>query len=289
MSPEDRKAALGKGDEALANWCLKLPSHLQMCTSDMSLWASSLHLTYNNFLILLHRPHPRASQKSDHHGRNDSDICSAAAIAVASIFEELRQKHRIRYLWISDINALFTAMIQVSVELRFSNPVLAINALRRFDSTLLSLRKLAEYWINAESILRFFEESSHVQHGIRLGKTSDEQEQAQSMTSSRGKEVASTSEPTRTAREEHIWTSDGRTDLDMLAAAANAARQPIAAVVSNVPDAQRWNGILSQNQSPEDFVLNSSDMMTLDNEWREIYWQEPGLSGSFPDGFWGWP
>ena len=73
----------------------------------------------------------------------------------------------IKYLWISDTNAIFTAMVQVSMELRFSNPVLAINALRRFDFSLFSLRKLAEYWIYAESILRIFEESSHVQHGIR--------------------------------------------------------------------------------------------------------------------------
>ncbi|KUJ17148.1 uncharacterized protein LY89DRAFT_616929 [Mollisia scopiformis] len=288
VSPEDRKAALGNGDEALAHWCLKLPSYLQMCTSDMSLWASSLHLTYNNFLILLHRPHPRASQRSDHHGRNDSDICSAAAIAIASIFEELRQKNRIKYLWISDINALFTAMIQVSVELRFSNPVLAINALRRFDSTLLSLRKLAEYWINAESILRFFEESSHVQHGIRLGKASSEQDRAQTPSLQKGKEVAPTSNAS-TSRDENTWNPSGRTDLDMLAAAADAARDTTLAMVPNASDEmQNWNGILSQNNSPEDFVLNSSDMMTLDNEWREIYWQEPGLSGSFPDGFWGW-
>jgi transcriptional regulatory protein AMDR len=79
----------------------------------------------------------------------------------------------IKYVWISDINALFTAMVQVSVELRFSNPVLAINALRRFDSSLVSLRKLAEYWINAESILRIFEKSSHLQHGICLAQVSE--------------------------------------------------------------------------------------------------------------------
>ncbi|CZR66979.1 related to Acetamidase regulatory protein [Phialocephala subalpina] len=287
VSPEDRKAALGNGDEALAIWCLMLPSHLQMVTSDMSLWASSLHLTYNNFLILLHRPHPRASQRSEDVGRNDSDICSSAAIAVASIFEDLRQKDRIKYLWISDINALFTAMIQVSVELRFSNPVLAINALRRFDSTLLSLRKLAEYWINAESILRFFEESSHVQHGIRLGKASGEQDQTQNTSLQKGKEPAPESS-SATARDE-TWTSNGRTDLDMLAAAADAARDNTTAMIQNPPGiAQDWNGILPQTDtSPEDFAVNSADLMNLDNEWREIYWQEPGLSGSFPDGFWG--
>ncbi|KAF8850792.1 hypothetical protein BDZ45DRAFT_808874 [Acephala macrosclerotiorum] len=285
VSPEDRKAALGGGDAALANWCLMLPSHLQMVTSNMSLWASSLHLTYNNFLILLHRPHPRASQRSEDVGRNDSDICSAAAIAVASIFEDLRQKDRIKYLWISDINALFTAMIQVSVELRFSNPVLAINALRRFDSTLLSLRKLAEYWINTESILRFFEESSHVQHGIRLGKGSVEHDQAQNTSVPEGKEP--TEIPDSISVRDETWNSSGRIDLDMLADAADAARDKTTAMVQNPPELpEDWNGILTQtDKSPEDFVVNASDLMNLNNEWREIYWEEPGLSRSFPDGF----
>jgi hypothetical protein len=38
-----------------------------------------------------------------------------------------------------------------------------------------------------------------------------------------------------------------------------------------------WNEILQQDNSPDDFGLSSTDIMTLDNEWRQIYWQEPGL------------
>jgi len=44
-------------------------------------------------------------------------------------------------------------MNQVSVELSFSNPILAINTLRRFDSAHLSLRELAQFSVNPESIL----------------------------------------------------------------------------------------------------------------------------------------
>jgi transcriptional regulatory protein AMDR len=127
-----------------------------------------LHLTYNNFLILLHRPHPKASAYSEDYGPHDAEICSAAAGVITSIIEELRQQNGIRYLWCSGVFTVFTAMIQVRVELRFSNPVLAINALRRFDSTLHSLRELADYWSSAETILRLFENSKRLQQDLRV-------------------------------------------------------------------------------------------------------------------------
>lgn len=167
VSMERRKAILPEADEALANWSLSLPDSLRLRGSIDS-WSAMLHLTYNNFLILLHRPHPRASAYSEDYGPHDAEICSAAAGVITSIFEELRQKGCIKYLWCSGVHTLFTAMIQVRVELRFSNPILAINALRRFDSTLSSLRCLADYWFSAETILRLFENSKKLQQDLRL-------------------------------------------------------------------------------------------------------------------------
>lgn len=167
VSMERRKAILPEADEALANWSLSLPDSLRLRGS-MDSWSAMLHLTYNNFLILLHRPHPRASAYSEDYGPHDAEICSAAAGVITSIFEELRQKDCIKYLWCSGVHTLFTAMIQVRVELRFSNPILAINALRRFDSTLSSLRCLADYWFSAETILRLFENSKKLQQDLRL-------------------------------------------------------------------------------------------------------------------------
>lgn len=167
VTAERRKAILPKADEALANWSLSLPDALRLRAS-MDSWSAMLHLTYNNFLILLHRPHPRASAYSEDYGPHDAEICSAAAGVITSIFEELRQTNCIKYLWCSGVFTLFTAMIQVRVELRFSNPILAINALRRFDSTLASLRCLTDYWYSAETILRLFENSKKLQQDIRL-------------------------------------------------------------------------------------------------------------------------
>jgi transcriptional regulatory protein AMDR len=314
VSREQRRAALGSADEGLANWCLCLPPSLQMRSSDMDLWSATLHLSYNNFLILLHRPHPKAAKRTDDYGPNDGDICSAAANTVATIFEDLREKDRIKYLWISDVNALFTAMIQVSVELRFSNPVLAINALRRFDSTLNSLRKLAEYWINAESILRIFEESSEVQHVVRLGKGSKEtqptiRERSERGSGSRGEQrVRTLDQPGKDTNSDlvisnsdlvisnlqqtHNWAIERQSDLDVLAAAANAASDFSNGQVQQMQtrnDLENdWASFIASDNSGSNQIMLSPDIMQMDDEWREIYWQEPGIPGSFGDGMWGW-
>lgn len=95
VSTERRKTVLGEADEALASWSLRLPDTLRLRASDVDPWSATLHLTYNNFLILLHRPHPRASAYSDDYGPHDAEICSAAAGVIASIFEELRLNNRL--------------------------------------------------------------------------------------------------------------------------------------------------------------------------------------------------
>ena len=257
-----------------------------MRSSELPVWTSSLHLTYSNFLILLHRPHPRASRGSEDYGPNDSDICTTAANSITSIFESLRSRDMIKYLWISDINALFTALVQVSVELRFSNPVLAINALRRFDSSLLSLHQLAEYWINADSILRIFEESSHIQHGIRLGQGL-QSSQSQDSGGSQASQVTATNPSVEI--QSNQWTRDDGCDLDVPASATHVAFYSTSTTNTiNQQDTSTWRNLPSTTgTTPEDFLLSTD--IPFDNEWREIYWQEPGISGSFGDGIWGWP
>jgi hypothetical protein len=49
-----------------------------------------------------------------------------------------------------------------------------------------------------------------------------------------------------------------------------------------------WNEILQQDTSPDGFGLSSTDIMTLGNEWQQIYWQEPGL-GLVSQWVLGWP
>jgi transcriptional regulatory protein AMDR len=163
----DRNNTLSRADDALARWSLMLPHPLRLRpTLTLELWPSTLHLIYNTALILFHRPRPHLttlSSSSSLPSANDAEICSAAAGTIQAIFESLAESKSLSSLWVFSVTALFTAMIQLSAEVRFSNPLLAIAAVLRYDSTLYSLRKLSLYWPNAQSILHFFENSERLQ------------------------------------------------------------------------------------------------------------------------------
>ena len=156
--------ALQQTDGALANWSFHLPAELHLHTSPgLDVWTAVLQLHYHTALILLHRPRP--NKFSTKTSPEDVDICTTAATAIQQIFQFLCEKDEIKVLWTSSINCLFTALIQLAVEIRMSNPVLAVSALRKFDSALFSFRRLADYWPNAQSILHFFENSMRQQPG----------------------------------------------------------------------------------------------------------------------------
>ncbi|EXJ86923.1 hypothetical protein A1O3_03877 [Capronia epimyces CBS 606.96] len=158
-------------DEIIADWWSCLPSHLRPRSADSTIWSKVLLLTYNNFLILLHRPPPGKTASVSVSRSNDADICSSAANTITDLFDQLRENNEIRFLWISSVNVLFTTLIQLSAEMRTANPILAVDALRRFDVALDCLAILAGYWLNAEIILRLFEESSErLQQELRIGK-----------------------------------------------------------------------------------------------------------------------
>ncbi|KAI9375701.1 fungal-specific transcription factor domain-containing protein [Aspergillus egyptiacus] len=322
ISAERRKAVLREADEALASWSLRLPDRLRLRALDMDPWTAMLHLTYNNFLILLHRPHPRAAAYSDDYGPHDAEICSAAAGVIASIFEELRVHDRLKFLWYSGVHTLFTAMIQVRVELRFSNPVLAINALRRFHSASFSLRELAQYWSHASTILRLFEDSRRLQEDLRTATS----ERPRRFSNNHMNSVSTVSQPKAAASTEH--STDASTLSSASAAPNNTVRgsQSKGQLPYNVPTPEStpqaqvtlsphsnqpfdtW--IPSSNLTPMDTLDNpresldwrqlfsftdlegpvlpsSMDAITeLEDEWRQIYWQETPMSDLLQDSGW---
>ncbi|KAL4975091.1 fungal-specific transcription factor domain-containing protein [Aspergillus desertorum] len=326
ISAERRKAALLEADEALANWSLRLPDRLRLRASDMDPWSAMLHLTYNNFLILLHRPHPKASAYSDDYGPHDAEICSAAAGVIASIFEELRMHDRLKLLWYSGVYTLFTAMIQVRVELRFSNPVLAINALRRFDSASYSLRELAQYWSHASTILRLFEESRRLQEGLQTTTSEGSRRFSNNSTNP-------VSHRKNTSDIPHLANINS-SDATQPSATSIPPPQPNSRLSYDVPTPDStphqhphsqptlsphththttqsfdtW--IPSNNLTPMDTVDNSRELLDwrqlfsftdlegpvlpstmegiteLEDEWRQIYWQETPMSDLLQDGGW---
>ncbi|KAK2821090.1 hypothetical protein FQN49_007723 [Arthroderma sp. PD_2] len=301
IAPERRKVILSEADKALANWSIKLPDTVRMSTADMDAWPALLHLTYNNFLILLHRPHPRAS--ADTYAHNDAEICSAAAGVIVSIFEELREKDRVKYLWSSSVNTLFTAMIQIRVELRFSNPVLAINALRRFDSTLVSLRSLSKYWHNAESILQLFESSKRLKHDMQMVKSKQS-----STARPREGDIASKSVEGPTPQAEvplpqsqlqNWWPKPEFGDR------LNYFTHPGSMVPVSGPQQQQpqpqpqpqpseqlpgqgadWRQLFTFAESEPCGAVVPENLNDMEDEWRELYLHDPGLTDYFQESTW---
>ncbi|KKA18695.1 Acetamidase regulatory protein, partial [Rasamsonia emersonii CBS 393.64] len=318
VSAERRKAVLPEADEALANWSLRLPDTLRLRTSDMDTWSAMLHLTYNNFLILLHRPHPRASAYSDDYGPHDAEICSAAAGVITSIFEELRQKDRIKYLWCSGVYTLFTAMIQVRVELRFSNPVLAINALRRFDSTMHSLRALAEYWSSAETILRLFENSKRLKQDLRIvsneapdhfsvprkqsasgGSTSDVSPSTMSAPQANGQSLPHREQPPPLSQtpkppmgpspvpQSETWMAGpSRGGVNPFDRAEDMSGVPPVAPMDQPREYLDWRQLFPFADSDQPGPMAMEGLPDMEDEWRQLYWQEPPMSDLFQDGGW---
>ncbi|KAJ0293267.1 hypothetical protein CBS470a_002054 [Colletotrichum nupharicola] len=154
----DRAAATAEADAALADLITHLPEKLQNSKSDPNPWQAMFHLTYNNFLILLHRPSPRQDPESPP-STSDTDlsICCDAAITICSIFESMRNRNLLAKLWIPSIHVLFTALVHVSDQMHSSNPLIVAKSKRLFDSLIATLHALKDQWLYAQSLLALFE------------------------------------------------------------------------------------------------------------------------------------
>ncbi|KAI8306122.1 Acetamidase regulatory protein [Colletotrichum sp. SAR11_59] len=154
----DRAAATAEADAALADLITHLPEKLQNSKSDPNPWQAMFHLTYNNFLILLHRPSPRQDPESPP-STSDTDlsICCDAAITICSIFESMRNRNLLAKLWIPSIHVLFTALVHVSDQMHSSNPLIVAKSKRLFDSLIATLHALRDQWLYAQSLLALFE------------------------------------------------------------------------------------------------------------------------------------
>lgn len=157
-TPADRAAATAEADAALANLITHLPEKFQNPKSDPDPWQAIFHLSYNNFLILLHRPSPNQDPESPSAAADtDLSICCDAAITICSVFESLRKRNLLNKLWIPSIHVLFTALVHVSDQMRSANPLIVAKSKRLFDSLILTLHALKGQWLYAQSLLALFE------------------------------------------------------------------------------------------------------------------------------------
>ncbi|KAH7311476.1 fungal-specific transcription factor domain-containing protein [Stachybotrys elegans] len=153
-----RIEATKHADVELAQFLAQLPASLKPVTTWPNIWTSTLHLTYNNFLILLHRPPPKQQDTVCHLGNAcDATICNDSTISIATIFEAVADQHQISELWPYGVHSLFTAIVQATNSLNSTNPVVAAKAFKAFDSLLGALKNLSQYWQFAVSLLVLFE------------------------------------------------------------------------------------------------------------------------------------
>ncbi|KAF6843730.1 acetamidase regulatory protein (fungal specific transcription factor), partial [Colletotrichum musicola] len=154
----DRSKATRDADEAFADLMNRLPERLQLPQANPDIWQSTFHLTYNNFLILLHRPSPRQNPgdlASDEGA--DLSICSDATATINSTFNSLRARNMLCKLWLPSIHVLFTALVHTSAQMRFANPLVASRAKGQFSCLLLTLHALQDHWMYAQSLLALFD------------------------------------------------------------------------------------------------------------------------------------
>lgn len=160
-SPQDRVRATKKADELLAEFILQLPPNLQLKFSSLDTWQSVLHLTYNNFVILVHRPPPKQGVGEGDLTVDqwyDPIVCGDAAGTIASIFDALVSQGALSTLWLYSSNALVTATIHAIHEAESSKPIVAAKSLYILESLMTALRGLSKHWRYARAWLHFFEQ-----------------------------------------------------------------------------------------------------------------------------------
>lgn len=270
---EDRQEMLRKTDEDLATWALRLPVGLQSRLGPrLDLWAANLQLIYNTALILLHRTRPHhPSSPLRAHGGEDLDICKTAAGVVQDLFQSLCERGETKYLWTSSINCLFTTLIELSAEVRLSNPVLAISALRRYDSALFSLRELARFWPNAQAVLHFFENSVKLQEKPDTAPV-DNAESNKSLHpgATRALEDADADETNE--------TSSGNEDATL---EADVAESTMPTFPPAHPSMENHGGPRTTDQEAAEARSSAQEEFESWSDWRHAYWQQPEFESEF--------
>ncbi|KAK3313101.1 putative fungal-specific transcription factor [Apodospora peruviana] len=277
---QSRQDALRKLDDSLAQWSLQLPESLHMRpAASLDLWPACLQLHYNMALLLLHRSAPTDQQAVA--TREDAEICAMAASFIQSIFQGICDRGELRSLWLSVVNCIFTALIQLNVEVRTSNALVAVPALMRYDAAIESLRQLAEYWPNAQPILLFFE-------SVRSSKRPGGQTERGSLVD-HDVPPNSTEWPGRPPQQpvsqtaipdiNHMAEGALRMDVIMDPAAASAENNFVPPVAG--PSSQHLSSGHHRGQQEQQLGHGVADFAEAWHAWRSTYWQQADLTDDF--------
>lgn len=124
--------------------------------SKPDIWAATLHLIYNAALIVLHS-HMHSSSFANHMRTEDTNICNNAAISIEQVSRLLSDSCQMPYLQSIAVFCLSSALTQLTLNTRASNPVLAVSYLKRYDSVWASIRRLSVSWPTAGLFIKVIE------------------------------------------------------------------------------------------------------------------------------------
>ncbi|KAJ0107221.1 hypothetical protein J7T55_007591 [Diaporthe amygdali] len=111
-SPAERADAKRQAGESLGQFVTHLPDCLRLPQPQADTWQSFLYLTYNNFLILLHRPPAQPSPNSCLAATSgDSSICADAIAVITSTFDFIGATNAFGELALPSVYTLFTSLV----------------------------------------------------------------------------------------------------------------------------------------------------------------------------------
>ncbi|KAH6886238.1 fungal-specific transcription factor domain-containing protein [Thelonectria olida] len=149
---QDKMVDISSINARLGLWSLR--SGISSVSDNADASTCHLGMHYNLILLHLHRNAPN--------GSSSQSICSTAAKAIVTSFEQLGTRDEVRRCHFTAVSAVTAAGIQFAGEIRAAVTgrefLVAIHALEQLARLLRSAMTLSRYWPNAEAVHNVFEE-----------------------------------------------------------------------------------------------------------------------------------
>lgn len=220
-----------------------------------------LFLTYETTLVQVHRLRLPSTGDVPSIDMLDNDrICIEVASKIISIFEEMDKLSALQNCWFCAPNALFTALVQVQVQLRSENPIISLKAQENYASGLRILQRLSQHWLMAASVWRLF------QFGPRTDGTGTT---AQEMLPNIGNHS-----------EKSLEGGGFQSIANQTADKQKATEQ------ETLTEEREWINFLSfEEEQPGDLHIQPNRWEESSSEWQSLYWQDSlgGLGLQQPD------
>ena len=267
--PANRRQALDRVDAALADWLIKFPPDLCQQTGwrpsgGPGPWSLLLHLTYNTFLIQVHRPMLSNTMGDTVVPESSADekMCLDATSNIIQLFEQLIQQSALPRCWFWAPTSLFTALLYLRNQLKLSNPILRLRVNEKYESGMRSLKKLSRHWLFATSVWRLFQSNS-IKTAVAPGLAGETSGQISSETDSPQVTVSSIEDSTGQNNTSTATHTDQFQLQDMNWIQPLGSGQSPDATYAMLVERNRWQDSLE--------------------DWQSIYWSDPLANIRLPE------